>query len=56
MISPNVYRTREEAYETFNWFADIGEWHQNFPSWECKLMIYVGANAMHFISKRLKKK
>lgn len=56
MLSPNVYRTVNEAYQAFNWFADIGEWRQHFPSWEVSLMINVGAYAMWMIGKRLKKK
>lgn len=56
LISPNVYRTRAEALETFEWFSDVGEWHIHFPSWERNLMVYVGAVAMWGISKRLKKR
>lgn len=56
MISPNVYRTLDEAFQTFEWFATIGEWRENFPAWEVKLMINVGAYVMYMIGKRLKKK
>lgn len=56
MISPNVYRTADEALETFEWFSDAGEWDQNFPKWERNMMVYVGAAAMWLISKRLKKR
>lgn len=55
-ISPNVYRTKEEAFQAFYWFSDIGEWDKNFPEWERQLMIYVGAYAMYYISKRLVKR
>ncbi|XP_066138942.1 prostaglandin E synthase 2 [Euwallacea fornicatus] len=55
-LSPNVYRTREEAFQAFNWFSDVGEWDRNFPPWERNLIIYVGASAMYLISKRLKKR
>lgn len=55
-LSPNVYRTREEALQAFNWFSDVGEWEKNFPSWERYLIIYVGATAMYLIGKRLKKR
>lgn len=55
-LSPNVYRTREEALQSFNWFSDVGEWEKNFPSWERNLIIYVGASAMYLIGKRLKKR
>lgn len=56
MLSPNVYRTWDEALQAFNWFSDVGEWERNFPSWERNMIIYVGASAMWMIGKRLKKK
>lgn len=56
LISPNVYRTRQEAFETFEWFSQAGEWDIFFPKWERDMMVYVGANAMWLISKRLKKR
>ncbi|XP_058463638.1 prostaglandin E synthase 2 [Malaya genurostris] len=56
LISPNVYRNKEEALETFEWFSDVGEWDSIFPKWERDLMVYVGAFAMWAISKRLKKR
>ncbi|KRT81447.1 hypothetical protein AMK59_5328, partial [Oryctes borbonicus] len=55
-LSPNVYRTREEAYQAFNWFSEAGNWDKLFPLWERYMMIYVGANAMWLIGKRLQKK
>ncbi|KAH1002617.1 hypothetical protein HUJ04_008689 [Dendroctonus ponderosae] len=55
-LSPNVYRTREEAFQAFNWFSEVGEWEQHFPSWERNLIIYVGASAMYLVGKRLKKR
>ncbi|XP_063700847.1 prostaglandin E synthase 2 [Culicoides brevitarsis] len=56
LISPNVYRSKAEALETFEWFSDTGEWDVHFPSWERNLMVYTGAAAMYLISKRLKKR
>lgn len=56
LISPNVYRTTDEALKTFEWFAKAGEWDTNFPRWERNLMVYFGAYAMWLISKRLKKR
>lgn len=56
LISPNVYRTKDEAMETFEWFSEVGEWDVHFPKWERDLMVYVGAMAMWAISKRLKKR
>ncbi|CAH0716420.1 unnamed protein product, partial [Brenthis ino] len=53
-LSPNVYRTASESLETFKWFEEVGGWKQSFPSWECVLMVYVGAAAMWIIAKRLK--
>ncbi|KAG6458005.1 prostaglandin E synthase 2 [Manduca sexta] len=55
-LSPNVYRTPGEALETFKWFEEAGGWRQAFPTWECALMVYVGAAAMWIIGKRLKKR
>lgn len=56
LISPNVYRTKDEALETFEWFAETSGWNEYFPRWERNLMVYVGATAMYFIGKRLKKR
>lgn len=56
LISPNVYRTKDEALETFEWFSEAGEWDVHFPKWERNMMVYVGAIAMWAISKRLKKR
>ncbi|XP_068968237.1 prostaglandin E synthase 2 [Bombus flavifrons] len=55
-LSPNVYRTLDEAYKTFNWFSEVGKWEEYFPTWERLIMINVGATAMWLISKRLKKR
>lgn len=55
-LSPNVYRTKDEALQSFEWFSEVGEWEKHFSSWERFLMVYVGAYAMYFISKRLKKR
>ncbi|KAL7290016.1 hypothetical protein TKK_0015746 [Trichogramma kaykai] len=56
MLSPNVYRTLGEAYQTFNWFSEVGHWNEYFPAWERAIMINVGAIAMWLISKQLKKR
>lgn len=56
MLSPNVYRTREEALQAFTWFSQVGEWEKHFSAWERYLVIYVGAHAMWIIGKRLKKR
>ncbi|KAI6205263.1 hypothetical protein M3Y94_00772600 [Aphelenchoides besseyi] len=56
IISPNVYRTWGESLETFRYFDKVGEWKRNFPAWERHLAVYMGAMAMFFISKRLKKR
>ncbi|XP_006623672.1 prostaglandin E synthase 2 isoform X1 [Apis dorsata] len=55
-LSPNVYRTLSEAYKTFNWFSEVGKWKEYFPIWERLIIINIGAIAMWFISKRLKKR
>lgn len=56
MLSPNVYRTTDEALQAFNWFSEVGEWDKLFSQWERLLVIYVGAYAMYFIGKKLKKR
>ncbi|KAL1130728.1 hypothetical protein AAG570_011969 [Ranatra chinensis] len=55
-LSPNVYRTREEALEAFNWFSQVGEWEKHFTPLERKFVTYVGATAMWMIGKQIKKK
>ncbi|XP_034183884.1 prostaglandin E synthase Su(P) [Osmia lignaria lignaria] len=55
-LSPNVYRTLDEAYKTFNWFSEVGKWKEYFPTWERLIMVNVGAMAMWIISKRLKQR
>jgi microsomal prostaglandin-E synthase 2 len=56
LISPNVYRTGGEAFETFEWFSKAGQWDENFPKWERNLMVYVGAVAMYLISIKLRQR
>uniref|UniRef100_G3MNU3 Prostaglandin E synthase 2 n=1 Tax=Amblyomma maculatum TaxID=34609 RepID=G3MNU3_AMBMU len=56
VLSPNVYRTWQEALQAFNYFSEVGEWERNFPTWERLLVVYVGAAAMYFVAKRLKKR
>ncbi|KAL6429028.1 hypothetical protein ACFW04_008078 [Cataglyphis niger] len=55
-LSPNVYRTIDESYRTFNWFSEVGKWEEYFPLWERMLIVNVGAMAMWLIGKRLKKR
>ena len=55
-LSPNVYRTFTEALQAFKWFDQVGEWEKHFNIFERYLVIYVGAVAMYFIGKRLKKR
>ncbi|KYN32361.1 Prostaglandin E synthase 2 [Trachymyrmex septentrionalis] len=55
-LSPNVYRTLDESYKTFNWFSEVGKWEEYFPTWERLLIVNVGAMAMWLIGKRLKKR
>lgn len=55
-LSPNIYRTWDEALSSFQYFSKVGEWEKHFPDWERYLVIYVGATAMYLIGKRLKKR
>ncbi|KAG1714367.1 Prostaglandin E synthase 2 [Nymphon striatum] len=56
LLSPNIYRTRKEALQAFDSFSEVGEWENNFSTFSRYIVIYVGAAAMYFIGKRLKKK
>jgi microsomal prostaglandin-E synthase 2 len=55
-LSPNIYQTLPEAIDTFQVFSNMGDWEALFPTWERLLVIYVGAVAMYFVGKRLKKR
>lgn len=52
LISPNVYRSPGEALSSFDYIVREG----NFGSVEGLFAKYVGAAAMFFIGKRLKKR
>ncbi|XP_065205169.1 prostaglandin E synthase 2 [Planococcus citri] len=56
MLSPNVYRTTDEALQAFNWFSEVGEWDKLFSGIERAFVIYVGAFVMWMIGKKLQKK
>lgn len=56
ILSPNIYRTFDEALQAFNYFSEVGEWEKNFSPVERLFVIYVGASAMYLIGKKLKKK
>ena len=40
----------------YRYFDRVGEWEQHFSAFERKVIIYVGATAMYFVGKMLKKK
>ena len=52
LISPNVYRTPAEALASFDYIVKEG----NFGTVEGAMAKYMGAAAMYFISKRLKRR
>ncbi|XP_064109568.1 prostaglandin E synthase 2-like [Macrobrachium nipponense] len=56
VLSPNVYRTPQESLQAFKWFCKVGNWEEHFAKWEQLLVIYVGAAAMFFIGKNLKRR
>lgn len=56
VLSPNIYRTPKEALQAFKWFSEVGDWKKHFPLWERLMVVYVGATAMYFVGKRLKKR
>lgn len=51
-LPPNIYRTRREALETFDYIAE----KENFSPWQRLTIRYFGAAAMYVVSRRLKKK
>ncbi|KAL4237117.1 hypothetical protein ACF0H5_005498 [Mactra antiquata] len=55
-ISPNVYRTPSESLEAFHHFSEWGEWDKNFSKFQQFFVVYVGALAMFFIGKLVKKR
>nr|CAG4640979.1 EOG090X08KD [Eulimnadia texana] len=55
-LSPNIYRTWEEALEAFHLFSKNGDWERLFSSLERYLVIYTGAAVMYMIGRRLKKR
>jgi len=52
MMSPNIYRTMGEAFQAFEYISRVG----NFSRMETVLAQYVGAVAMYFVGKSIKKK
>lgn len=56
VLSPNIYRTPEESFQAFKWFSKAGNWEEHFATWERLLAVYVGAIAMFFIGKSLKRR
>jgi len=55
-LSPNIYRTPAESLQAFHHFSDVGDWSSTFGTFERLFVIYVGAAAMYFIGKILKKR
>ena len=55
-LSPNIYRTPAEALQAFQHFSDVGEWSGTFGTVERLVIIYVGAAAMYFVGKMLKRR
>jgi len=52
MMSPNIYRTMTESFQAFEYISRVG----NFNRMETVLAQYVGAIAMYFVGKMIKKK
>ncbi len=55
-ISPNVYRTFDEARQAFAWFDEAGNWRSIFSSYERAAITNIGSFVMYFLGKSLKKK
>lgn len=56
LISPNIYRSLTESFQTFEWFSHYGEWDVHFSTWSRLLAKYVGAFVMWMVAKRLKRR
>ncbi|KPM08698.1 prostaglandin E synthase 2-like protein, partial [Sarcoptes scabiei] len=56
ILSPNIYRTMEESFNSFRYFSTVSDWERIFPSWQVSIIVNVGATVMYFVGKRLKKK
>ncbi|KAL3073989.1 hypothetical protein niasHT_039543 [Heterodera trifolii] len=54
LISPNIYRDIPEALNTFDWFAQTGEWRENFSTFERWMAKYVGASVMLLVTRKLR--
>jgi len=52
LLPPNIYRNPSEAIEAFSYIAD----HGNFSWYNRLISKYLGAAAMYFVSKRLRKR
>ncbi|XP_023237548.1 prostaglandin E synthase 2-like isoform X1 [Centruroides sculpturatus] len=55
-LSPNIYRTPGESYQTFLHFSRVGDWERYFNPVERRLIVLVGSAAMYLVGKRLKSK
>lgn len=56
VISPNIYRTLKESFDSFKWFNEAGNWEDNFNTFERLTVIYLGALAMYFVGEKLRKR
>jgi len=55
-LSPNIYRTPAESLQAFHHFSDAGDWQNTFGTPKRLFIIYVGAAAMYFVGRILKKR
>ncbi|KAF2359011.1 Glutaredoxin [Trinorchestia longiramus] len=51
-----VLKNPKESATELQWRQWVGNWEELFSTWERLLVVYVGAAAMYFIGKRLKKR
>lgn len=52
LVAPNIYRSPAESLQTFEYIAD----NAKFSAWQRGTIRYMGATAMYFVGRRLKKK
>ncbi|RWS11411.1 prostaglandin E synthase 2-like protein, partial [Dinothrombium tinctorium] len=55
-LSPNIYRTLPESFQSFRYFAKVGYWDEYFGALQKLVSVNLGAFAMLFIGRKLKKK
>lgn len=56
VLSPNIYRSLDESYKSFQHFSTVSQWEKLFSSWEIFVIKNLGATIMYLVAKSLKRK